>query len=390
MKAIVVSDRTDLVEKLGEHPLFQAVQQVELPISDAGEAVIVIDQGSLDINELLAVYKDRHAGKTAGQTVFYLLTRQIDARIHDLFAAKEITMIDALPGTESTDIVQEIVRHLQPEGVKRNKNVITFFGADHSVGTTMLATACAEQLSRWTNGRIGLFFLNEQPGTQFLKAKPGTDVGLDEIRMKLFNHILTKKELNETYLNYKNLSVLQGSRNLLANRHYHPEHAERLLNLASSDFDVLLVDAGANIEYGLAVGALTSSQQNFLITTQQEAVKTRFERMEQQVFKPLKLNSNQFFMIVSKYVREPNLPTGKDLANYHKMVLAGTVPYMDLQGWQAEFEQKTLLHYEQPEYVDSVERLCLLIARQVNLEIHKPQRKQTLLTKWFGGARGGR
>ncbi|WP_010277394.1 P-loop NTPase family protein [Paenibacillus senegalensis] len=389
MKAVVVSEHTGLVEKLNEHPLFQTVQQAELPLPDSEGDVIIIDESKTDINELLTYYKDRRPGQTAEQTIFYLLTREIDSRIHALFASKEIAVIDALPVADTAKIVQEIVRRLQPEAVKRNKNVITFFGADHSVGTTMLATACAELLSRWIQGRIGLFILNEQPGTQFLKTKPGAHVGLDEIRMKLFNHILTKKELNETYLTYKNLSVLQGPRNLLANRHYHPEHAERLLNLASTDFDVLLVDAGANIEYGLAVGALTSSQQNFLITTQQEAVKARYERMEQQVFKPLKLNSQHFFMIVSKYVRESNLPSAKDLANYHKMVLAGTVPYLDLQGWQAEFEQKTLLHYEQLEYTDSIERLCMLIARQVNLEIHRPQRKQTLLTRWFGGAKGG-
>lgn len=389
MNAVVISANEHLIEELRKQPLFESVMQTEIAGEGGHSEVVIIDQEQVGINELLTYYKDREAEPSPKAAVFYLLANKEDTRIHSLFASKHITIVDADLNSNLLETVNFIVGRLQPETTSRNRNVITFFGADHSVGTTMMATACAEQLARMVHGRIGLFFMNEQPGTLYLKDRPGGGIGIDEIRMKLFNHILTRKELNEAYMDYKNLAVLRGPGNLLSNRHYHPEHAERLLTLASSDFDALIVDAGANIEYGLAVGALTSSQQNYLITTQQESSKSRFERIEQQVFKPLKLSSDQFFMVVNKYVKQPILTSGKDLANYHKMALAGTVPYLDLQGWQAEYEQKSLLHYEQDEYNESIERLSLLIARQVNVEVHKPQRKPTFLNKLFGGAKGG-
>lgn len=391
MKLSLVSADVDLQKALNDTGYFTEVVIAQTLEDTRDSQVVVISDHEVHHNELSLFYSGRQE-KKKNQVVFFMISNlSNDQALQNITAICESKNIVTIPPMLTMNqIVDRIIKKLFPEIGGRNQNIAVFFGADSKVGTTMTAQVCAEMLAKNTDLKIALLHLNENPGTHYFKIREEENVGIDDIKIRLFNNILTADELFHTCIQQKGLFVLQGPKSLLDIRHYHPEHLENLIQLAREVFDVIIIDAGFNIRTGMAVGALRSSNIRYLVTTQQETARKEFERMESQIFKALQMETSDFLLIANKYVNTSSIYTGKQLADLYKMSLAGTIPHMEFSGWQAEIDQKSLIHYENEGFNAQVEQLCKLIAAQMKIEYKNNLQPQAgWLSRIVGNKRRG-
>jgi hypothetical protein len=239
-----------------------------------------------------------------------------------------------------------------------------------------------------SNYKVMHLILNDSMGTYYTNLRESEDICLDEIKVELFSNVLSPEKLLQTCVARGNLYILQAPRYLPDIRYFHPEHVEQLLDLAAQVCDLIVVDAGANYSLGLTIGTLRSVPHKYLVTTQQEKPRKKFERVEAQIFKTLQLRTSDFSIVVNKYLREESNYSGKQIADLYKMTLAATPPHLEFQGWQAEIDRKTLIHYNNTEFNDQVGILAKMVAAQLKLPFQiQEDRKVRFLDKIFN--RGG-
>jgi len=131
-----------------------------------------------------------------------------------------------------------------------------------------------------------------------------------------------------------------------------------------NEFDIVIIDAGSNIESGLTIGALNSSKHRFLVTTQQESSINNYKLVKEQILQ--KLNINDFMLIINKYINLDDLYNPYQLSKqYEGSTFVSSLPLLNW-GWQSEKDKKTLLHYDDKDFVSSIDKIANIIASQVD------------------------
>lgn len=314
-----------------------------------------------------------------GRKVYYMLSnynsRQMLDNIASVCKSKKINVIP--PKLSMQQIIERIITDLFPNSSK-NRNIVAFFGADSKVGTTMTTTAIGEALSQNTNVKVMVIYLNGQRGTSYVKDDiPG--IGIDNMRVKIINQILSKEELLDNCIKKDNLYILPGIDNILDIRQFHPEHVEYLLSLATQVANIILIDCGnaASLDFSgaLSIAGLNAARYKYLVTTQQKLALDNFIRAEGQVLDYLDIKGEDFLLILNKYYKSVGLSTPDEIAKkYGGLVLAGYIPYLDFKGWEAEYSNSTLLNDN--EFKNDVELISQLIATQLEVRyIEKTSKK---------------
>lgn len=377
MKLQLFSENRNLLQSLQNSGKF-----VVTPIKDSKQIhepdVLLLDGELVQIEECQLL----SAEIKVGVLVFYIMTAQMMR--YDMQEIQEHTpnVVFLPPRLTVNQITEQVILTSHKDVYSADRNIHVFFGADSKVGTTITATACAEVIAEHSNARVGLILLGSNP-VHYINAKQ-VNGGIDSIKIKLFNDILTEEDLIKACLQTKsdNLKVLFGPSNIPDLRYYHPEQAEILLTLASKCFDIVIVDAGCNVDRGLTLGAIRMAQRKYLVTTQQQNAKDRFSRTADQVFKMLQLDVKQFSCILNKKV-EGSI-TSKQIESAYGMRVIAELSHMDLKGWQAEIDHNSLIHYE-TKYKEEISSLAQMICEGQNLPFHAGKPK-TLLAKiggWF-------
>ena len=388
MKLNLLSNDSELQRALEETGHFEVLIKTDVEDIDTGEIIIISDR-EIDYNEL-TVYLENKQKSILNKTIFYLLSNeyseQMIKNINFIGQTKNIIIIP--PKLTISQIVARVSEKVFPYINQKNKNIITFFGADNKVGTTMVAQSTAEMLSKNTNAKIGLLFLSGNPSTSYIKSKG--KAGLDDIKIKLMNNILSADEVFSVCTKEnENLYLLPGADYILDIRHYHPEYIDRLIQLASEKFNLIIIDTGSNIDSGMAIAALNSTKNKYLVATQQETARVNFERIESQVLKRLQIEPGDFMLVVNKYIKSNQIYTAKQVADLYNMTLATYIPNLELLGWQAEFDQRTLLHYNNQSYNYQIEQLSKIITAQTHIKYQENHnRKEGFLKKAFSSMGG--
>jgi hypothetical protein len=173
----------------------------------------------------------------------------------------------------------------------------------------------------------------------------GGGKGIDELRAAILSGILTGTAIKAAcavHEKYHNLHMLTGSDTYDARRDFQPEHVAALLDAASEEFTVFIIDVGANIQAPLALGALSHSNYNILVTTQQEHALGRYLRGKNKLLGPLNIVFS--YLLVNKYVSVSALDGLGRLKDRYGIMDGAVLPYSDF-GWQAEKERESLLCY---------------------------------------------
>ncbi len=234
--------------------------------------------------------------------------------------------------------------------------MFVFHGVDSKIGTTMLSQSVAESIARGNRDCKVLFVgLNGRPGTEYVDS---AGESMESLKIFIDNRLLSRKEVLVSSKKSGNLYMIGGVADRKQARHFTPDAAMYFLDTVEEDFDMILVDAGNDLDNGLAIGAMERISTRLLVITQQETMLSRYE-----VLKPLyaKLGFSFYRTLVNKYQNEDPY----DL-NYISKRLA--IPKEQLfrigevrEARQAEAEKKTLLHFKDGKYSEEIEQTAELI-----------------------------
>jgi Flp pilus assembly CpaE family ATPase len=270
------------------------------------------------------------------------------------------------PLLTDTQITQKICS-LAVEDFTVKNNIVCFFGAGPGVGTTMISQSVAQILSDLIGRSINFLVLDGSYGTTYFDIDSRSG-GLAEIKERLINNILSSEELKNSCLKAGSLYVLPGENDISKVRHYHPEHIEKLTYLSSKTFDITIINAGSTIT-GMSIGALNSSKLKYLVTTQSYKHFRNFEKLIDQVFVNLGINTDDFSLVVNKYIEASDLEDEISLSKNYGMQLASVIPFLDYTtSLEAENKGKTLVSYDRI-FSDSIRQLSVFLCKELGVEI---------------------
>lgn len=229
--------------------------------------------------------------------------------------------------------------------------IVTFYGADHKAGTTMITHSIARKLAECDRKKeIVVLCMDGNTGQDYIEKNSN---GIDRIRAALVSEVLTVEEIKENCLNEDNLYFLKGADSLAERKSYDPEMVKKLFSIIKNSFEYILADAGASAYLGLTIGSLLYSDFNVLITTQQKTAFENFIKKDNQILGPLTINFE--YVIVNKFAYGRFLPAEAELIKKYSAAYEKTffIP-MSEYGWQAEKDTNTLLSYKEKDYISGI------------------------------------
>lgn len=248
--------------------------------------------------------------------------------------------------------------------------VVAFLGADAKVGTTTIVHLTAGCLSEaYPDKKVILLHCGGNRGLDFSAAP-----GFDEIRTFLETSVLTIEQLLDAcYKPYANLYILPGAKQIAVRRSIRPQDIKSLVNLATKESDIVLIDVGRSLEYGAAVGGMQSAGLRLLVTTQQMSALLAYWEQEKQILSPLTISFDGW--IVNKFRANPPLLTTPELMlqyEFEEPCIAALPAASPIEAWIAEQEQRPIM---QTKDIDKeIKRIAEFIALSIGL--HWPDKKR--------------
>ncbi|MDD3169042.1 MAG: hypothetical protein PHC91_06215 [Eubacteriales bacterium] len=249
-------------------------------------------------------------------------------------------------------------------------NLFAFFGADHKVGTTMVAQSVAEAIStHHPNLKILLAAMNGRESNEYIREAPA---GIDGLKIHIDNKMINGEDFLKTCTHKGNFYVMAGISNETEERYYHPEMAKYLMGEVAPEFDMVIADCGNELDNGLAVGTLSIAGESFFVAAQQETVIRRYEK-NRKLIEDLGIGITAF-LINKFYEQDPygltyianRLEQEKD-----KLLKIESAGYSR----QAEIDYKTLLDYKNEGYLQDILTVANVILRKNGFTEIQRQRK---------------
>jgi Flp pilus assembly CpaE family ATPase len=251
------------------------------------------------------------------------------------------------------------------------KPIVVFAGVDGKVGTTMIAQSVAEWITEnLEDRRVLLLSLHGRPGTNYVDKKTPS---LDDIRIPLENNLLNKKDLIAASKRSKRLCQIGGVASLLDRRRFSVEVASRLLRLLEEDFELILIDAGNELDDGLTIGALQNASCFFCIVAQQESCLNQFTVLAD-IYKQLEVDVSRF--IVNQY--DPKDSYGLSyIAKRLDIDPALLIPVaFDRNGRMAEKKKQTLLHCGEKQYSFDIATVAMSVLEHCGFSQEPAKRRK--------------
>lgn len=248
-----------------------------------------------------------------------------------------------------------------------------FHGVDNKIGTTMISQSVAEMIARYKKDiKVMHISLNGRRGTEYIDR---IGESIEGIKIYLDTQVLCKKDLLSACRRWDNFYMLSGVMSLGQARHYQPSSAIYLLESLADEIDIIIADTGNELENGLAVGALEHIKNRCCMISQQETMLRRYE-----LLLPIyrKLNIFFAFYAVNKYGQKD--PYGLDYIAKRMTVKRKELQKIEMShyGRRAEMESKSLLAYNDEEYVNDIRCLADKILCGFGMEPIEYRRR----TKW--------
>ncbi len=249
-----------------------------------------------------------------------------------------------------------------------------FHGVDGKTGTTMITQSVAELIAfNRKEIKVMTISMHGKPGTEYVDR---VGESIEGIRLHLDNRLLDVGKLTEECRKIDNFYMLGGVETIGQARNYQPEMAAYLLESIEDAFDLIFVDAGNDIDNGLAVGALESIEDRHCVITQQESILRRYERVRP-VWDGLNISFSSY--IVNKYVdRDPyDLHYIAERLGVEREKLAR----VHASGYerQAESDHRTLLSFKNEGFCRDVQSIANRILSEAGMDPIDFERKK----KWM-------
>ena len=152
------------------------------------------------------------------------------------------------------------------------KKVITFFGAESKVGTTMLAQSVAEELAARKKSCL-LIFASSEMYDNYLKEDNSivsldnlSDINPENLKLQDVKKVITKAN---------GLEYIKGSNKPLKIRYFSEKLIPKIVKLAP--YDYIVVDGGHNYHFPLPVSSLLAATDMYYVLTQNAKAVNRFK-----------------------------------------------------------------------------------------------------------------
>ena len=232
------------------------------------------------------------------------------------------------------------------------KKVFTFHGADHKCGCSMISQCIAERLAKKRPDLSVLLVHAEETGCTGYSPRVGES--MERIRPYLAERLLDVCDIVRKSEYKDNLYIISGTDKPGSSESFHPDMAEFFLKTISQSFDIVICDSGANIEHGLSLGALFSSDLIYIVLEQSESAFKRYEWL-MPLYDKLVLNIGGF--VLNKFVRQSAYT--RDYVRRRLKIHRDRVftvresSFGDL----AEIDEKSLLSYKDPAFTKDIDAL---------------------------------
>ena len=166
--------------------------------------------------------------------------------------------------------------------------------------------------------------------------------------------------------------MMAGISNELEERYYYPDMAKYFLEVIAPEFDIVLADCGNELDNGLAIGALSMSEDIFLVATQQESIIKRFEKNRKLIDE---LDIKIAACVINKYDEQD--PYGLPYLSNRLGIEKEKIRKVDSSEYsrQAEIDYKTLLEYKNPVYIQDMSLVANHILDKNGFSLIEKQRK---------------
>ncbi len=233
------------------------------------------------------------------------------------------------------------------------KKVFTFHGADHKCGCSMISQCVAEKIAKKRPDLNVLLVHAEESGC--LGYSPKVGESMERIRPYLAERLLDVCDIVKKSEYKDNLYIISGTDKPGSSESFHPDMAEFFLKTISQSFDIVICDSGANMEHGLSLGALFSSDLIYIVLVQSESALKRYEWL-MPLYGKLALNLGGYvlnkFTKYSAYTRDyvkRRLKTQRE-----RVFTVRESSFGDL----AEIDEKSLLAYRDSAFAKDIDALA--------------------------------
>ena len=178
---------------------------------------------------------------------------------------------------------------------------------------------------------------------------------MERIRPYLAERLLDVCDIVKKSEYKDNLYIISGTDKPGSSESFHPDMAEFFLKTISQSFDIVICDSGANMEHGLSLGALFSSDLIYIVLVQSESALKRYEWL-MPLYGKLALNLGGYvlnkFTKYSAYTRDyvkRRLKTQRE-----RVFTVRESSFGDL----AEIDEKSLLAYRGNAFAKDIDALA--------------------------------
>lgn len=155
--------------------------------------------------------------------------------------------------------------------------IVNFLGIDHKVGTTMITQSIADAIA-YNDPSLNIIrlALHNRLGLDYYPHAVGS---VDDLLISLDVKYLDAEDFEAVSHKTGSLRVLGGLKDISLGRKFGIEETKYLLKFVSERYDLVIVDAGAELDNGLTAGALSMGDQLFYVATQSESCLQQFSHM---------------------------------------------------------------------------------------------------------------
>ena len=216
-------------------------------------------------------------------------------------------------------------------------NIISFFGGDTQVGTTMISQSVALSLGK-SKKKVLLMLCSGNYGNDFMSLS--SEYSLDDIKVNLSSNNICKEDVDGILLNQGEFKVLPGVKDITRVKYYREDDVGKITSVIKSDYDYIIIDAGSNVNYGINISSLLEADKVYFIVTQQEKSIRRFVNTYYKVLYPLNITGK---VINNKFREEYG---NNSLLELEEVIGRGDFININYShdSWMAEIKHSTLLN----------------------------------------------
>lgn len=217
------------------------------------------------------------------------------------------------------------------------KEIITFFGGDSKVGTTMIMQSFSEELEK-RGEKVLMIFASSEAYDEFLEDR--MELTIDSLRE---NEEINKADVEKIIYKKDNLSYIRGCDKFLKIRYFNVSLLEKVVEICSQDFDYIVIDGGHNYQYPLPISSLKVATKRYFVLTGNSKTISRFDWMYKNILHAKKVMaiSDRDEIILNFTEKEDKTYSKEMLEKIYKRKVS-TIPKV-FNGHFSEDKRETLL-----------------------------------------------